>query len=123
MAQDDSMLMFDLRVYYANILGVLLTKLAEERIEKHFSKCFHYLLEAYAHFQHKLSPEEQNEWAANVNEAVKIFNANVGAYGGKSFDSRAMGVVSDALDTLHFWLYKKMEEKNMFGRANRPARI
>jgi hypothetical protein len=109
-------LLYDLRQYYAKIVGEILIEIATARKEKRFTDYYDWLDSLHTEINQKLTDTERKEYDTNLKIVIDILNNNRNVYLGKTHDNDDKNVVFSALNELEMWLRDKMEDHGMFGR-------
>jgi hypothetical protein len=115
-------LAYDLRVTYAKIVGDHLIDVALVRRGKQYPKYFEALENLYTVVSHKIEvrANDKNENKETYDElkedAIKVLNKYKNVYVGKSHDPTGVHEVSQALMKIERYLYKVIDEANMFGK-------
>lgn len=123
MTTDDSLLVWDLRTYYANIVGLIITKLAETRELRKFPQYFDQIQDLYSHIKFKLAPNEIKEWDIKLKACIGVLQTFPQAFHGTDLRPEAKTKVLASLSSLHEWLYDKMNVHHMFGKEYKPMGI
>lgn len=124
-------LAYDLRSYYAKIVGEHLIDVAFARKSLTFPDYLSALDNLYVVVKHKLKEgkkakkkkKEGEETKDEVEEtyddlrkkAVDVINKNDGVYKGVAQDDAGYAEIDNALRSMEMYLYKKIDEANMFG--------
>jgi len=109
---------YDLRQYYAKIVGEHLEDAAEARKKNKYNFWFDCLVDIYVVIHHKIKDPSnaEQEYNKKVDAIAKISQANKEVWSGNNKDSKSTATVKNCLIDLEMWLYTKMEDANMFGR-------
>lgn len=112
-------LAYDLRQYYAQIVGTICLKIAEARENRDFKKWFSYLEDLHTEINQKLTENNDNKertaYRELLNKSINTITQNQGAFFGTSKDPREVSSVFNAIKELELWLKIKMDEHNIYG--------
>lgn len=112
-------LAFDLRMRYAKIVGDHLEDVAIARKDKDYPNYFDALDDLYTITKHKFkrpkAGKKEKSYSDLVAEAIRTFNLCPLAYTGESKDPKEVSRVEVDLKKIEKFLYKKMDEANLFG--------
>lgn len=113
-------LAYDLRQYYAKIVGEQLAEVSEARKADNFYVYFKTLEDLHTIIKHKFKHEKEDEAAYNnkVKEITKLANASPNAWGGRDKGEK-YAEIENALRDIEMFLYKKMNDAKMFGTSGR----
>jgi len=123
-------LVFDLRVTYAVLVQQHLVRITFFRFEDNYPKWLESIENLWIITQHKLTRHEGvggvkikvekietliEEYNTLYQKALTLINNNKNVFFGKQMDSKVRFEIRAALSAIEIWLYKKMDEANMFG--------
>lgn len=112
----DSTLVYDLRQYYARIVGEHLIEIAIARKERNFQEWMKLLECLHTEIRQKLDENEEEEYQEIFKETKEILLENKDAFTQESKDVMKNTIVFNAINELDIFLRIKMEEHGMFGR-------
>ena len=130
MAETTGELAWDLRVTYAILVQQHLVRITFYRFEDNFPKWFEALENLWVITQHKILKSEgmggiklkgekiiytRSQYKQLFDNILRMVNAHKNTYWGKTQDERGRFELRAALSALETWLYKKMDESNMWG--------
>lgn len=109
-------LLFDLRQYYAKIVGEILIQIATVRKEKKFIDYYDWLDSLYIEINQKLDEDERKEYLTILKKVQETIKKNEQTYLGKLDKSEAKNEIYNSLTELDMWLKDKMEVHGLYGR-------
>lgn len=109
-------LIYDLRQYYAKILGEHLIMIANARTKRDFNEWFDWLDSLHSEIQQKFNKKERKEYHDILEETIKTLKENQGALNKNIKNTKQIANVYRALKKLDSWCRKVMEDHDMFGR-------
>lgn len=109
-------LLYDLRQYYARIVGEILIQIATARKEKRFMDYYDWLDSLYTEINQKLDVDERKEYLNVLKETQDVINKYEQVYLGKLDKNDAKNEIYNALNELDMWLKDKMEAHGLYGR-------
>ena len=121
-----SELAWDLRTFYAYIVGPNLISIAEARQEENYTKYWHALNDLYVVISHKIKPKKTDVEADGKTavtfdtlskKALAVFNLYPEAFNGKSTDPKQKQLIWQALAEIEKYLYAKMDDAGLFGKG------
>ena len=114
---DDSNLIYDLRQYYANIVGQHLVDVMEARKERNYQKYFIALEDLHTVISHKALKKlkDRKIYRKLKKDFIIISNKNTSAYLGQSTSAKEVAEIEIGLRKIERFLYKKMDMANMMG--------
>jgi len=125
---DDSNLAYDLRQRYANLVAVHLERIASSRFIKNYPEYFSCLEDLYTVVEHKIK-EDKNK--TNKKDIISYDNLkksffdlaskNAEAYLGRSKSPEQVLKIENILRKMERYLYRVMDEANMFGSIRDDA--
>ena len=116
-----SELLHDLRAWQANILGFILSKVAEARDQRDFDKYFSLLDDLYTRIAYKLIEKEIKEYLELRKKAIETLNKYSQAYKGKHITPEAAENILDALGKMDIKIISLMDKHKFFGKAYMPG--
>lgn len=110
-------LAWDLRTFYAYIVGPNLMRIAEAREAEDFIKYWHALNDLYIVIAHKIKKkkDETEDWKTLMKKTLVVLHKYNAAFNGKDKSAEAKHEIWVVLADLEKYLYKKMDEANLFG--------
>lgn len=118
-------LAYDLRIYYAKIVGEHLIDIANARKEKNYPQYLNSLENLYVVVAHKIKKYEDKEnkdkkdkavtYESLRTNAVTLVNQYHGVYVHNHGDKKGTGMIEEALKKIEMYLYEKMSDAGMFG--------
>lgn len=115
LSNENKELIYDLRQYYARIVGEILIEIAVARQSKNFVKYYENLYNLYTEIDMKLDDDDRDEIIGLWEETIEILATHSEAYFGTSTDDEERFIIEDKLRNLDMMLKRKMNEKKMFG--------
>jgi len=115
---NSSDLIYDLRQYYARIVGGHLIEIWEARREKQYPRYFKALDDLHTIISHKITARDKGiktRYKELNDEAVITFNKWKDVYFGKVKDVVGVSEVESVLKRIEMLLYEVMDDANMFG--------
>lgn len=109
-------LTYDLRQYYAGILGNHLIMIADARTKRNFRDWFDWLDSLHSEIQQKFTKAEVESYQTLLKETIKTIRDNATAFNGSLGDTTKTANVYRALKKLDAWCREVMEKHDMFGR-------
>jgi len=113
--EEAKQLIYDLRQYYAKILGEHLIMIADARTRRNFREWFDWLDSLHSEIQQKFDKEETEAYKKLLNETIEVIKANESAFNGNSGDTTKTANVYRILKKLDSWCREVMEKHDMFG--------
>lgn len=112
-------LAYDLRAYYANIVGQHLIDVAIARKEGKLGDYFKTLEDLYVVVKHKIKnkKKEVDHYPELMRKALEIIKKNEDVFTGNSSDAEGYYAILKALRRIETYLYRQMDEAKMFGGA------
>jgi len=110
-------LLYDLRQYYARIVGDVMIRIAQAREREDYSEYLKALDHLHTMVNQKLDEDdgETEKYQKMINESHKIFNTYHSAFTGQSTNTEERYKVYQELKKIEMWLLKKMDEHQLFG--------
>lgn len=115
-SDDSNVPLFDLRQYFAKIVGEHLVEIAVLRKERNYSEWFKMLECLHTEISQKLDKDEEKEYLEVLCNTTKILNEHKAIFQGASKDNDGNNKVFNAINNMDMWLRRKMEENGIFGR-------
>jgi len=112
---DPTLMAYDLRARYAQIVGDILEEIAIARDKREFPKWFSLLEDLHTEISQKLSNTEKTEWKEELEKCIETINQNKSSYNGSSQNGEKKYMVYNSIKDLDMWLRDKMETHKMFG--------
>jgi len=112
-------MLFDLRQTYAmKILSPILEVIEEYRNQNQFTKWYEVMtMSLHTNINHKLTPEEKEEWKVLNQDVINCINVNANVYMGRDKSNNGIYIVKSKLKEMEIWLKEKMELHGMFGKG------
>jgi hypothetical protein len=112
----ESKMPYDLRLYYADIVGVSLQRIALARFDRKFSEYWAGILDLWTIVQHRIKEKgKEKTFAEHKKEAIDLFNLNKETFLGKAQNPKAATLLLDKLMEIESYIYFKMKEADIFG--------
>jgi len=112
---DSTLMAYDLRGRYAQIVGDILEEIALARSKRNFPRWFMFLEDLHIEINQKLTTAERETYAKELEKCVNILNENASAYKGTSGNGEDKYKIYNAIQDLEMWIREKMEKNKMFG--------
>ena len=112
----NSDLVYDLRQYFAKIVGEHMIEIAIARKERNFSEWVKLLECLHTEIRKKLTDDEEKEYQEKLSAMATILNEKEQVFNGTSTEKDDYAVVFNTINDLDMWLGIRMEEHGMFGR-------
>jgi hypothetical protein len=109
-------LLYDLRQYYARIVGETLVEIAIARKAKNFSEWLELLECLHTEVNQKFDDTEKKDYAAEKEKCFKVINKYPMEFQLKSSNVSKRAEIFNAINALDMWLRDAMEHNAMFGR-------
>ena len=112
----ESELAYDLRQYYARLVGLKIFQVDDARSNRRYPDYFKKLDELKVIVKHKFRDEDdQNEYKRLVDTALAVFNKYSSTYLGKASDPIGISEIDRVLGEIEMFLFRVMDEASMFG--------
>lgn len=110
-------LAYDLRQYYAKIVGEHLESIANARRNNNYDQYYKSLDDLHTIIRHKFknTTKDEEEYQTLKTKVLKIANENKSAWFGTSIKQESCSIIDSTLKDIEMFLYDKMEKANMFG--------
>lgn len=119
-------LAYDLRAYYAKIVGEHLIDVSDARKRKDYPSYYNALEDLFTVCRHKFKKTKRKKnqkkvksvndaWKSLKQEAIDVFNEHKGVYKGEGSDPKGVVEIERVLRKIEMWIFKKMNESKMFG--------
>lgn len=115
---DDKKLAWDLRIFYAMIVGKRMMKVDEAAESKDYSSWYKHLIYIYTTAFSRIDKDRteiKKKYNTLHEETIKILNDNKKAYLKKDFDSIKIALVERQLLKLQHFVYRILHLSNQFG--------
>ncbi len=107
-------MLYDLRQFYAKIVGEICMEIARARNEWDFQSYFRLLEDLHAEVNQKFDKGDAKKYRDKRDKALKTIEENEQAFLGQG-EAEEKDKVYQALKKLEMFLKKKMEKQHMFG--------
>lgn len=108
-------LIYDLRQYYAKIVGEFMVDVASARRSKKYPDYLEALRNLYDEVDMKFSKEDRIDYKVKLKKVYEIIEQHEGAYTGVNSEPAERNIVEEAIRQLDRLLKRKMNKAKIFG--------
>lgn len=116
LTSDEKALSYDLRQTYAKIVGEHLEAISEARQKDNYPIWYKYLLDLFTITKHKFKKQSDIEDFEKIKKsAISLANEHRDVWTGLSKEENDIALIEETLHKMEAFLYRVMDEANMFG--------